>query len=90
MRGRRLATCQVPRTLRAGEVCVSEETLDVLVAGYQDLGAARRDFDVLCGLVRDTRVAAEYGVILVAKDADGKVTLADTGGSPGPQGRRLG
>lgn len=73
-------------TLWAGEVCVSEETLDVLVAGYQGLGAARRDFDVLCGLVKDKRVAAEYGVILVAKDADGKVTLADTGDHLGRRG----
>jgi hypothetical protein len=56
--------------------------MDVVVAGYQDLGAAQRDFDELCGLVKEKQVTTEYGVILVAKDAGGKVTLADTGDQP--------
>ena len=60
--------------------------MDVVVAGYQDLGAAQRDFDVLCGLVKDKQVTTEYGVILVAKDPDGKVTLADTGDHLGRRG----
>jgi hypothetical protein len=55
--------------------------MDVVVAGYRDLGAAR-GFDVLCGLVRDKQVTTEYGLILVAKDAGGQVTLADTGDQP--------
>jgi hypothetical protein len=54
---------------------VSEDPLNVLVAGYQDLGAAHRDFDVLCGLVKDKQVTTEYGVILVAKDPDGEGSL---------------
>jgi arylsulfatase len=60
--------------------------LDVLVAGYQDVTAARRDFDALCGLVKDKRVRTEYGVVLVAKDASGEVTLADTGDHLGRRG----
>lgn len=54
---------------------MSEDPLNVLVAGYQDLGAAHRDFDVLCGLVKDKQVTTEYGVILVAKDPDGEGSL---------------
>jgi arylsulfatase len=65
---------------------MSDAPVDVLVAGYQDLGAAQRDFDVLCGLVKDKQVTTEYGVILVAKDAGGKVTLADTGDHLGRKG----
>ncbi|MGO9188172.1 MAG: hypothetical protein ACLP8X_06870 [Streptosporangiaceae bacterium] len=61
---------------------MSKDSMDVLVAGYQDLDAAQRDFDVLCGLVKDKRVRTGYGVILVAKDAGGHVTLADTGDQP--------
>jgi arylsulfatase len=59
--------------------------LDVLVAGYPDLGVARRDFEALCGLIEGKTVRTE-GVILVAKDADGKVTLADTGDHLGRKG----
>jgi arylsulfatase len=59
--------------------------LDVLVAGYPDLDAARRDFGALCGLVKDKTLRTE-GVILVAKDEDGNVTLADTGDHLGRKG----
>jgi len=65
---------------------VSEETVGVLVAGYQDLGTARRDFDGLCALVKGKRVSTEYGVILVAKEPGGKVTLAETGDHLGRKG----
>lgn len=64
---------------------MSDETLEVVVAGYADLETARRDFDALCDLVEDKRVATE-GVILVAKDADGNVSLADTGDHLGRRG----
>src|SRR5262249_17531966 len=65
---------------------VSKETLDVVVAAYQDAGTARQDFDALCGLVKAKRLRAEYGVILVAKDAAGNVTLAETGDHMGRRG----
>ena len=50
---------------------MSEAPVDVLVAGYQDVDAARRDFDGLVGLVNAKTVTVE-GVILVAHDTDGK------------------
>ena len=57
---------------------MSETPADVLVAGYQDIVAARRDFDGLVELVKAKTVKVE-GVILVAHDQDGNVTVVDTG-----------
>jgi hypothetical protein len=59
--------------------------LDVLDAGYSDLGAARGDFDALCGLVKEKAVRTE-AMILAAKDGAGIVSLTDTGDRRGPQG----
>jgi arylsulfatase len=64
---------------------VPEETVDVLVASYLDLAGARPDFDALRALIRDNEVTTGYGVILVAKDPDGTVTLAGTGDDLGRQ-----
>src|SRR5271166_2840981 len=58
---------------------------DVLVAGYQDAGVARRDFDGLVGLVKAKTVKVE-GVILVSHDQDGTVTVVDTGDHVGRKG----
>jgi hypothetical protein len=63
-------------------------TVDVLAAGYLDLEAARLGFAALCDLVRDGRVATGYGVILVAKDRDGTVTLAGASDHTGRPGLR--
>ncbi len=53
--------------------------VDVLVAGYQDAGAARREFDGLLVLVKSKRVKAE-GVILVGHDQDGNSIVMDQAG----------
>jgi uncharacterized membrane protein len=64
---------------------MSETPADVLVAGYQDIVAARRDFDGLVELVKAKTVKVE-GVILVAHDQDGNVTVVDTGDHVGRKG----
>ena len=64
---------------------MSDAPVDVLVAGYQDTAVARRDFDGLVGLVKGKQVRVE-GVILVAHDVDGNVTVVDTGDHVGRKG----
>ena len=64
---------------------MGDEILEVVVAGYQDVDAGRRDFAALCDLVRNKAIRTR-GVILVAKDKDGNVTLADTGDHLGRRG----
>jgi len=59
--------------------------MDVLFAAYQDVESARGDFDGLVELVKNKKVRIE-GAILVAKDADGAVTIADTGNKLGRKG----
>jgi arylsulfatase A-like enzyme/uncharacterized membrane protein len=57
----------------------------VLVAGYQDGDIAHRDFEGVVGRIRAKEVRAE-GVVLVAKDADGRLTVSDTGDHAGRRG----
>ena len=64
---------------------MGDETMNVVVAGYPDIGAARHDFDALIDRVKDKAVASD-GVILVAKDDDGNVTLSETGDHLGRRG----
>ena len=59
--------------------------MDVLFAGYPTIEAARKDFDVLTQLVKTKAVKIE-GAILVFKDKDGNVTIADTGNKLGRKG----
>lgn len=65
---------------------MSKDTIDVVVAAYRDMGAAQHDFGAVCDLIKGKRVKTEYGVILVSKDTDGKITLADTGDHLGRRG----
>src|SRR5262249_59315332 len=77
-----------PRAVTAlpeGEAVMADTPMDVLVAGYQDLDKARKDFDGLVGLVKGRQVKVE-GVILVAHDESGEVTVADTGDHAGRKG----
>ena len=60
-------------------------TTDVLVAGYQDIDTATRDFESLLGLVKDKKVEIE-GAILVTHAADGEVTVQRTGDHLGRTG----
>jgi hypothetical protein len=47
---------------------MSEEHALVLVAGYQDLEPARRDFDALAEQVRNKQVALRGAVLAVGRD----------------------
>jgi hypothetical protein len=46
---------------------MSEEHALVIVAGYQDLDLARRDFETLTGRTKDKSIALR-GAVLVGKD----------------------
>jgi len=64
---------------------MSDSKTDVLVAVYQDLGAATTDFDGLMKVVADKRASIE-GAICVTHDADGKVTVVEHGDHLGRKG----
>ncbi|MFC9552529.1 hypothetical protein ACFTWF_16935 [Rhodococcus sp. NPDC056960] len=64
---------------------MSDDTMLVLVAGYQDLDRGRLDFDALADQVR-ARTITLRGAALVAKDADGNATLVETGDHAGRKG----
>ena len=57
----------------------------VLVGGYPDLDSARRDFDALIERVKAKDIVLR-GAVLVAKDAEGKATVIDTGNHLGRKG----
>ncbi len=57
----------------------------VLVAGYQDVEGATREFDALVALVRDKELSIE-GVILVTHADDGSVNVQQTGDNLGRKG----
>ena len=64
---------------------MAETPTDVLVAGYQEIDEATRDFESLVALVRDKRVSIE-GVILVTHARDGSVAVRQTGDDHGRKG----
>ena len=64
---------------------MSEGTMDVLVAGYRDVETAQHDLDALTDLVKRKQVKVE-GVILVAHDEAGAVTVVSTGDHLGRKG----
>ena len=57
----------------------------VIMAAYDSVGAAQRDFDALVKLAKDKQVTTE-GVILVERDADGQVKVSQTGDHQGRKG----
>ena len=61
------------------------EAYDVLMAAYPAAETAETDFDALVALVKDKKVSSD-GLILVAHDADGKVTVQQTGDHLGRKG----
>ena len=65
------------------------ELTDVLVAGYQTVDAANKDFDALVEGVKAKQVRLE-AAILVAHDADGNVTVHRTGDDLGRTGTKWG
>jgi arylsulfatase A-like enzyme/uncharacterized membrane protein len=75
----------MPGTISLEGNVMAEEHAIVVVAGYQDLDAARHDFRALVDRVRDKQIALR-GAVLVGKDADGKPVLIDTGNHLGRSG----
>ena len=61
------------------------DTFDLIMAAYQSVGAAQKDFDALVKAVTDKTVRTE-GVILVEHDADGQVKVSQTGDHLGRKG----
>ena len=57
----------------------------LLVAGYADPQTAQSEFESLVEQVKGKHISSR-GMILVAKDADGKVTVSDTGDHMGRKG----
>ncbi|ORW97870.1 arylsulfatase [Mycobacterium szulgai] len=68
---------------------MSEENALVIVAGYQELDSARRDFENLTGRANAKTVPLQ-GAVLVGKDADGNAVLLDTGNRLGRRGAAWG
>ena len=62
-----------------------ETPTDALVAGYQEIDEATKDFESLVARVRDKRVSIE-GVILVTHAQDGSVAVRQTGDNLGRKG----
>ena len=68
---------------------MSDTELDVVIAAYLIPDLARKDFDGLVKLVADKQLQVE-GVALVANDADGHVTITETGDHLGRKGLEIG
>jgi len=67
---------------------MSDTEFDVVIAAYLIPDLARKDFDELVKLVGDKQLKGE-GAALVSNDADGNVTVTETGdhlGRKGPAG----
>ncbi len=64
---------------------MAETPTDVLVAGYQEIDEATKDFESLVALVKDKRLSIE-GVILVTHARDGSVAVRQTGDNLGRKG----
>lgn len=65
---------------------MSGKTMALVVAGYTDLGPARRDFDAVTALVRSRQLSTR-GMILVSRSAGGEARLEETGDDHGHVGR---
>jgi arylsulfatase len=68
---------------------MSDTEFDVVIAAYLIPDLAQQDFDALVGLVKDKQLTVE-GVALVTHDADGKVTVKETGDHLGRKGLEIG
>ena len=68
---------------------MSDTDFDVVIAAYLIPDLAQQDFDALVKLVEDKQLEVE-GVALVTEDADGKVTVKETGDHLGRKGLKIG
>ena len=66
-------------------VTMAQALTDVLVAPYQDIDLASKDFETLLARVKSKRVSLE-GVILVTHAKDGTVSVRQTGDDLGRKG----
>ena len=65
---------------------MSKEQNIVIIAGYQAMEPAQKNFDALVQLVKDKKVKTD-GMILVQKDKDGKITSARRATTPAARAR---
>ena len=68
---------------------MSDTEFDVVIAAYLIPDLAQKDFDALVKLVGDKQLKVE-GVALVTNDADGNVTVKETGDHLGRKGMEIG
>ncbi|HWM96381.1 MAG TPA: DUF1269 domain-containing protein [Streptosporangiaceae bacterium] len=68
---------------------MSDTEFDVVIAAYLIPDLAQQDFNALVKLVTDKQLEVE-GVALVTNDADGNVTLTETGDHLGRKGMKIG
>ena len=68
---------------------MSDTEFDVVIAAYLIPDLAHQDFDALVKLVADKQLTVE-GVALVTNDADGHVTITETGDHLGRKGLEIG
>jgi arylsulfatase len=68
---------------------MSDTEFDVVIAAYLIPDLAQKDFDALVKLVGDKQLKVE-GVALVTNDADGNVTVTETGDHLGRKGMKIG
>lgn len=68
---------------------MSDTGFDVVIAAYLIPDLAQQDFDALVKLVTDKQLTVE-GVALVTNDADGNVTIKETGDHLGRKGLEIG
>jgi uncharacterized membrane protein len=68
---------------------MSDTDFDVVIAAYLIPDLAQKDFDALVKLVKDKQLTVE-GVALVTNDADGNVTVNETGDHLGRKGLEIG
>jgi uncharacterized membrane protein len=68
---------------------MSDDHKDVLIAAYLFEDLAKRDFDAVLKLAEDKAITVE-GVVLVQKDAEGEVRVAETGDHLGRKGLKVG
>src|SRR3954463_13121383 len=68
---------------------MSDDHTDVLIAAYLFEDLAKRDFDAVLKLAEDQTIKVD-GVVVVQKDADGEVSVIETGDHLGRRGAKVG
>ena len=73
----------------AGGTMSDSDQLDVLIAVYLIPELAQQDFDSFVKLAKEKTISTD-GVVLVTKDAEGEVTVQETGDHLGHKGVKVG